>query len=390
VTVTVAPNGTTTANITLVKYPAGNISGHITNAVTGLPVQLVELTLTGTPFSTTTNASGDYSFVGVPTLPSPAYQLEVRRYGYVIPRPFHLTVVANANVTEDVQLSPAAAYVDFSAPTGWSVQNDPATTSGFWVFAEPFGTYSSGIPVQTEYDHTLDPENQCAVTGNLASGGIGDDDVDGGATRLLSPVYNLSSMAAPHIFFYRWYAVNDVLDPWEVHVSDNGGANWTLLESTTANEAFWKPVDIDLTGMLTNPATVQFRFTAQDPPPGQIVEAALDDFTLYDAGGGGTGVAIPPIAASPLDLAQNFPNPFAGETSIDFAIPHKGAVRLDVYDVRGARVATVVDGDMEAGRHRAAWSGIDGSGKRAAAGLYFYELRTKDGVRTKKMVRLAD
>lgn len=390
VTVAVAPSGTTTANITLVKYPAGSISGHITNAVTGLPVQLVELTLTGTPLSTTTNANGDYSFVGVPTLPTAAYTLEVRRYGFVIPRPYPVTVVANANVTKDVQLSPAAAYVDFSAPTGWTVQNDPATTSGFWVFDEPFGTYSSGVPVQTEYDHTLDPENRCAVTGNLHSGGIGDDDVDGGATRLSSPVYDLSGMSAPHIFFYRWYAVNDTQDAWQVEMTDNGGASWHLLDTTVENEAFWKPVDVDLTGIAANPATVQFRFTAQDPPPGQIVEAALDDFTLYDAGGHATGVAVPPIAATALDLAQNFPNPFAGETSIDFAIPRKGAVRIDVYDVRGARVATVVDGELEAGHHRAAWSGVDGSGKRAAAGLYFYELRTKDGVRTKKMVRLAE
>jgi hypothetical protein len=224
------------------------------------------------------------------------------------------------------------------------------------------------------------------VTGN-GGGAVGDDDVDGGATRLFSPVYNLSALAQPHAFFYRWYAqATAALDPWQVHVTTNGGASWTLIDSTFFIEAFWKPVDIDLTGITGSATAVQFRFTAEDPPPGQIVEGALDDFTIYDAAGGATGVALPNPAALPLQLAQSFPNPFRKDATIDFAIPSKRPVRLDVFDVRGARVDTVVDAVLEAGRHRVIWDGRDYSGHRAAAGVYYSEL-DGDEVRTRKMVR---
>jgi hypothetical protein len=118
------------------------------------------------------------------------------------------------------------------------------------------------------------------------------------------------------------------------------------------------------------------------------VEAALDDFTIYDAGLGATGIALPNPAAMPLDLRQNFPNPFTGDTSIDFAIPQKGEVRLDVFDVRGARVATVVDEVLEPGPHRAVWDGRTFARKHAAAGVYFYELQAAGETRTRKMIRL--
>jgi hypothetical protein len=93
----------------------------------------VELSLTGTPLTATTNVNGDYSFPSVPTLPSASYQLVVRRYGYVVPLPFPVTVVASAAVTKDIRLKPAAQYENFATHTGWTVTNDPATTSGLWT-----------------------------------------------------------------------------------------------------------------------------------------------------------------------------------------------------------------------------------------------------------------
>lgn len=385
-TVSVGPDGVTVTDFVLTRYPSGGISGTITEAGSGNPIAGVEVTLVGTPFATVTDANGDYAFPDVPTVPSPSYALDLVRYAYQPRTGLAVSVVASTNQTYDYSLTPGAHYEDFSAPAGWSVQSDASTTSGFWVFAEPFGTYSNGL-YNPELDHTLDPEDQCAVTGNASSFNIGTDDVDGGATRLLSPVYDLTGMAVPHVFYYRWYAVNDALDAWQVHVSDDGGSSWTLLESTTAHENYWQPIDIDLTPHLGALDQVRFRFTAEDPDPGQVVEGALDDFTLYDASPGATGAGTfaPRLR---LDLAQNRPNPFPGATTIDFAIPAQEAVRLSVFDVRGARVATLVDGVLEAGAHRVEWDGQDMGRRRAAAGVYFYRLETKDELRTRKMVRI--
>jgi choice-of-anchor B domain-containing protein len=388
VTTSVAADGTTTTNFVLTQYPAGAISGRVTDANTLVPIELVELSLVGTQLTEVTDSNGEYSFPIVPTLPSSNYMLSVRRYGYVVPADIPVTIFANSTQTEDIQLVPASTHVDFSSSAGWSVSTDPSVTAGVWTFAEPFGTYSSGIPVQTEVDHTLNPENQCAVTGNLNSGNIGADDVDGGATRLLSPIYDLSGMAEPHAFYYRWYAVNADDDEWQVHVTGDGGANWVLLESTAQDEASWKGIDVDLSGSLASYDAVQFRFTAEDPDPGQIVEAALDDFTIYDAGGGGTGVAIRGPDAARLDLAPNFPNPFSAQTIIDYSVPSKQMVQLSIFDVRGARVATIVDAEMAPGRYRTTWDGRNFAGKETAAGVYFYQLQTADEIRTRKMVRI--
>jgi choice-of-anchor B domain-containing protein len=388
INVNAVANGTTTTNVTLVLYPAGTISGTVTDANTALPIQGVELALVGTPLTATTDVNGDYSFSGVPTLPTDTYGLSYMRYGYKVPANASVTVVASSNTTKDLQLAPGAVFQDFATPTGWTVESDPATTTGFWEFGEPAGTYSSGIPFQPEFDHTLNPEDQCAVTGNTG-GGLGDNDVDGGATRLLSPTYDLSSMNEPHAFWYRWYAVNDLNDEWQVHATDDGGSNWVLLESSPDHAAFWQGVVVNLTGLFTDYSQIQFRFTAEDPSPGQLVEAALDDFTIYDNSSGPTDVHLPDVNGRlRLELAQNFPNPFPTATKIRYSIPAREHVQISVFDVRGARVATLVDQEIDPGAHEVTWDGRNFTGRNAASGVYFYKLQTKSEIRTRKMLRV--
>ncbi|MDP6461258.1 MAG: carboxypeptidase regulatory-like domain-containing protein, partial [Gemmatimonadota bacterium] len=385
--VTVPPGGTVTTDVTLVKLPWGGVSGRVTNAGTGLGIEAAEVSLLGTPLLTETDAAGDYSF---PDVPEGAYAVEARRYGFVPSTGLSTTIVAGSVASLDATLEPAPVFEDFSVASGWTVQNDAATTTGFWVFEEPFGTYQSGVPFQTETDHTLDPENKCAVTGNEATGSLGADDVDGGATKLLSPAYDLSAMTEPHVFYYRWYAVNAEEDEWTVELTLDGGASWALLESTPLMEAYWKPVDIDLTAFVSGPGagSVQFRFTALDPDPGQLVEAALDDFTIYDASSS-TGIPdLPPAPAMVPGLAQNAPNPFADETTVRFSVAREGPVELSVFDVRGARVAVLADGDFAAGSHEASWDGRSTGGRRAASGVYYYRLTTPGFVTTKSLVLL--
>ncbi len=363
-TVAVAANGTTTTNVTLQKLPSGGITGVVRDAQTAAPIQLVELSLLGTPLVTTTNASGQYSF---PDEPTGGYQVSALRYGYFAAGDFPVSV-ATGNVTPlDLELEPAPVYESFAAPSGWSTSSDPSTTSGFWVFGEPFGTFSGGQTYQPELDHTLDPENQCAVTGNLASGGIGDDDVDGGATRLLSPAYDLSGMAQPHVFYYRWYAQNVDGDPFVVEATGDGGANWATLESTSQSEPTWAGKDFDLTGLLPSYAAVRFRFTAQDLDAGQVVEAALDDFTIYDAGSGSTGAPHTNGPRIPLELAQNWPNPFATVTAIRFSLPSRSFVELSVFDVADAASRCSRTGRWTPARTRSFGTGATSPGRAWAA-----------------------
>jgi len=73
-------------------------------------------------------------------------------------------------------------------------------------------------------------------------------------------------------------------------------------------------------------------------------------------------------------LRQNVPNPFNPSTRIPFAISQAGRVTLAVYDVRGRRVATLVDRDLPAGEHHVDWQGKDDAGHDIASGVYFCRL----------------
>jgi hypothetical protein len=107
--------------------------------------------------------------------------------------------------------------------------------------------------------------------------------------------------------------------------------------------------------------------------------------------------ATPPESVTGLDdvlpkvlrLHQNTPNPIRGSTTITYDVPVGGAhVRLQVFDISGRLVRTLLEGDETPGRKRSAWDGRDERGLDVASGVYYYRLETDDGVLTRKTVLL--
>ena len=90
-------------------------------------------------------------------------------------------------------------------------------------------------------------------------------------------------------------------------------------------------------------------------------------------------------APEAFDLSGNYPNPFAGQTVIEVALPEAASVTLAVYDVMGRRVATVMDRKMSAGAHQISWNGRSDSGQRLASGTYFYRIEAGSYVATRKL-----
>ncbi len=87
-----------------------------------------------------------------------------------------------------------------------------------------------------------------------------------------------------------------------------------------------------------------------------------------------TSNEISSILPGEYSLSQNYPNPFNPETSIDFALPEAGKVELEIYNVLGQRVNSLVDEQMPAGYHTVTWDGTDSRGVKVASGVYFYRL----------------
>lgn len=94
------------------------------------------------------------------------------------------------------------------------------------------------------------------------------------------------------------------------------------------------------------------------------------------------------VKASKFTLYSNYPNPFNPETTIKYSLPGNGLVILNIVDITGRIVKTLVSGNKSPGMHEVVWDGRDNSGIPAASGVYFYMLRFKDEVLRKKLLMI--
>ena len=90
-------------------------------------------------------------------------------------------------------------------------------------------------------------------------------------------------------------------------------------------------------------------------------------------------------------LLQNFPNPFNPTTTIPFAVGSVGErrmseVRLDIFNMLGQQVRTVVAGALPAGMHRVEWDGRDGAGRDVASGSYLYRLQVGEMLQSRRLM----
>jgi len=106
--------------------------------------------------------------------------------------------------------------------------------------------------------------------------------------------------------------------------------------------------------------------------------AGLDpDGTAPDAGPfyfDQNGVGMPPSHPRGTALLPSVPNPFRGAAMLPFLLAQAGRVRLEVFDLRGRKLATLLDGMREAGPQSARWDGNDDLGRALGAGVYVVKL----------------
>ncbi len=275
-------------------------------------------------------------------------------------------------------------FDDAEQDLGWTlgVSGDTAT-SGLWEHADPVGTtYGTPVqPVQPEDDHTAAPGHLCFVTGNGEAGGAaGGADVDGGATTLLSPAFDVAGASSVTLSYWRWYTNNlgnnPGQDTWSVDVTADG-VNWIPLEDTMASANAWTSYTFDIGAVVPLTGSVRFRFIADDQPAGSLIEAAVDDITVSIVRQTSTPVAESPgTVVSGLGMFQ--PNPVGSTSVLSYRVAAAGPVRIDLYDVAGRRVRTLVQEPMGAGEHTVNFTPVDHAGRRIAAGVYFVRLQTPD------------
>lgn len=86
-----------------------------------------------------------------------------------------------------------------------------------------------------------------------------------------------------------------------------------------------------------------------------------------------------------FELMPAYPNPFNPTTQINYNLPASSKTIMTVYDMRGNKIRTLVNGNMDAGYHSVQWNGKDDKGKLVPAGIYLYQLQAGSAIRTRKM-----
>ncbi|MCE9594011.1 MAG: zinc carboxypeptidase [Planctomycetes bacterium] len=316
------------------------------------------------PYASITNGSYDFGVVGAfsqaasgpvtiaiaPNAPGGAaldYTLTLAYEGW------------SQTIAGSIQLGKPVTLVldDAESILGWTtgVVGDTAT-SGLWTRGSPIGTNSSGTPANPAADASAAPGVNCYLTGN-GGGSAGTDDVDGGTTTLLSPIFDLEHCGPAVLSFARWFADLSVVDDtFAASISNDGGASWSPLENVTVNANAWNTVDFTVGSILPQTSQMRLRFTATDNPNNSVVEAAVDDLrieifdsharlALYGkpALGGSVSAFVTGPAGAVIQLQSTLADPFATFGAGQLAHRFQVGVNVGTIPASGlARLATTL------------------------------------------------
>jgi len=205
------------------------------------------------------------------------------------------------------------------------------------------------------------------------------------------------------VTFHHWMDVGSngpiTWDGGLIEISVNGG-EWEQIEplggypSVTMNnpaspfeegtEVFagefdWEQVTLDLSD-YSGIAQIRFVFGSANLITGE--GWYIDDIHYSNTTGSNDNTIIPIMNK----LNSNFPNPFNPTTTISFSLKEAGNVKIEIFNLRGQKVKTLINGLLPAKNHQIVWNGKDDRGKSVSSGIYFYKMKTANYTASRKMI----
>ncbi len=389
----------TTISVAMTPLPTGTISGTV-KTTGGTPIAGAFVELIGPAivpiqeYSDTTDGSGNYS---LPSSPIGGWEVRATVLGRT-PGVEPAVVSDGGTTTTDFFLTAAIFSDDFEADNGWTIgaPGDNAT-DGIWERTLILGKESGRVV--PSFDHTPGSGTDAFFTerGDLFES-VDLNEVNG-TTSLLSPIIDLTGTDNPVVSYWRFHSVNAGPFPFNgdafvVKASSDGGSSWTTVDSLTTNlihlGAQWRNHEFTVNDFVPLTSTFLVKFVITDQGDDSIVESGVDDFSVYEGPPTFTSVASGDVSNGSVTpvrtvLMGNRPNPFNPSTSIRFQIAERSRVTLELYDIAGRLVRTLVSGVREGGSHEVTWNGNNDAGGPAPSGVYFYRLRSGESVDTQKL-----
>jgi len=197
-----------------------------------------------------------------------------------------------------------------------------------------------------------------------------------GADAMLEPPSDLIAESnEPVGILLNWNAPEETPDSYNIYRRDDLFEPYSFLTGT--------PYTTYLDGNISAGITYYYVVTAVYPegesPFSNPSQASCEN----------VGIEENEPEAFTTELLQNYPNPFNPSTTISFSVTQTSSfVTLDIFNLKGQKVKTLVNEKLDSGFHSYTWYGNDNSGKKVSSGIYFYRLKTGNGKfsSTKKMI----
>jgi Zinc carboxypeptidase/FlgD Ig-like domain len=416
------------------------LTGHITDAVTGEPLQ-AEYIIEGRDAPSFTPRFSDELYGRYWWQCGPdSYTLRVRKKGYE--DDVQSTYVSNMVwTTLDVELQPLPAAtlsgaVTFSgAPTPLTIKvlhemgdeifgvaiDEQNYEIDWWEGAAELVISAAGYTTKfvsidlaagaNNYNIVMEPEvvlfsedwmsdfSQWNVDGDWY---IGADPIYGVPAAKDTPnrFYANSSESTLEIEgFFNFYGASDLsmqvmnnyhtehgYDFCYIEIKPDGSDIWQQVE-TLSGVRSWRYDHVDLSDFVDTYSRIRFRLSADDSgdDPGwwigemKIISSTATDQQEND---------LPSVTT----LGVSYPNPFyasnnrSGACQIDFSISTAGEVDLSIYNLRGQKVQTLLSEIVPGGKHAISWDGRNSAGQKTGSGVYFYQLKTESEILNRKMI----
>ena len=301
------------------------------------------------------------------------------------------------DATGNISYSPTTGFSDFRvknmthASNNFETNNGNFTGTNDWQYGTPGGSTPPAFSGTKVWGTVLG--------GNYTPGPQ--------LSSLMTPTYTVYSDRAT-FSYYQWYQFESRYDGSNVKASINGGPFQTIqpfdgypatsiytgFGNPLAGEPGWSSIigtswlksTFDLAGIANDGNTISLRFDF-GADNNTIVYRGwyIDDLVADGFGtpGGPLGVSDNSGIPEKFALLQNYPNPFNPSTIITYNVPGRERVQIQVFDLLGNDIATLVDGMVDQGVHSVQWnaSGI-------ASGVYFYKMTAGRFVDTKRLILL--
>ena len=323
---------------------------------------------------------------------------------------FGVTILPTAPVDHDIVFNVAitadwgyTTSMQFSIRTlGGSLVDDIESGERLWTHDSVTGGFGDEWHIETYRSHSTSHSWKFGGAGS----GLYGDSCDGALYMKPICLGTDGSMT-----FWHWMDAEEEsgTSAWDcglVQISTDGGSTWSVLypnggyshtkNSNTANPLpegtpcwsgsfVWRQETFDLTAYESQQVQIRFRFASD----GYVTEEGwyVDDINLTSTG---SQTSVPEDQEVPMTFAlrQNVPNPFNPVTVIQYQLPSEAHVTIDVFNIAGKLVATLVNEEQDAGVKAVTWDGTSASGEKVASGIYMYRMQAGDHTSRKMMVLL--